>query len=139
MKNARWKICKRNTSGFTLVEVIVTLVILSILLTGAVMGIASWNRNSIYKRNNEYAQTLFIAAQTALAQEAAAGNSGELLAYVENGGAGSGLVQGYDAVSYTHLDVYKRQLSGFLLLLDLVRTEKQSNGDNGQDDDPAPQ
>lgn len=70
-------------SGFTLVEVIVTLVILSILLTGAVMGIASWNRNSIYKRNNEYAQTLFIAAQTALAQEAAAGNSGELLAYVE--------------------------------------------------------
>ncbi|MFR6333057.1 MAG: type II secretion system protein, partial [Eisenbergiella sp.] len=48
MKNARWKICKRNTSGFTLVEVIVTLVILSILLTGAVMGIASWNRNSIY-------------------------------------------------------------------------------------------
>ena len=106
MKNARWKICKRNTSGFTLVEVIVTLVILSILLTGAVMGIASWNRNSIYKRNNEYAQTLFIAAQTALAQEAAAGNSGELLAYVENGGAGSGLVQGYDASrSLYYLDI----------------------------------
>ena len=29
--------------------------------------------------------------------------------------------------------------SGFLLLLDLVRTEKKPNGDNGQDDDPAPQ
>lgn len=86
-----------NTSGFTLVEVIVTLVILTILLTGAVMGIASWNRNSIYKKNNEYAQTLFIAAQAALAQEAAAGNTQELLAYVENGGAGSGLVQDYDA------------------------------------------
>lgn len=70
------------------------------------MGIASWNRNSIYKRNNEYAQTLFIAAQTALAQEAAAGNSGELLAYVENGGAGSGLVQGYDASrSLYYLDI----------------------------------
>lgn len=93
-------------SGFTLVEVIVTLVILSILLTGAVMGIASWNRNSIYKRNNEYAQTLFIAAQTALAQEAAAGNSGELFAYVENGGAGSGVVQGYDASrSLYYLDI----------------------------------
>lgn len=90
-------------SGFTLVEVIVSLVILSILLTGAVMGIASWNRNSIYKRNNEYAQTLFIAAQTALAQEAAAGNSGELLAYVENGGAGSGLVQGYDEIGRAHV------------------------------------
>ena len=35
-------------SGFTLVEVIVTLVILSILLTGAVMGFASSHRNSIY-------------------------------------------------------------------------------------------
>lgn len=101
MKSDKESLCKQlkqmNTSGFTLVEVIVTLVILTILLTGAVMGIASWNRNSIYKKNNEYAQTLFIAAQAALAQEAAAGNTQELLAYVENGGAGSGLVRDYDA------------------------------------------
>ena len=81
MKSDKESLCKQlkqmNTSGFTLVEVIVTLVILTILLTGAVMGIASWNRNSIYKKNNEYAQTLFIAAQAALAQEAAAGNTQE--------------------------------------------------------------
>ena len=72
-----------NKTGFTLIEVIVTMVILSILITGSVMSLMAWQRHSIYKKNNEYAQTLFLAAQSALASMEAGGGLDTLEQYVK--------------------------------------------------------
>lgn len=58
---------KRNT-GFTLVEMIVTLVLLSILLTTSVMGLLAWQDWSDFKQANEYAETMFLAAQNQLSE-----------------------------------------------------------------------
>ena len=63
----------KNTAGFTLVEMIVVIVILGILLGFGTAGMAYWQKYSIYKKNNEYAQTLFLAAQSALTHYKAAG------------------------------------------------------------------
>ena len=72
-----------NKTGFTLIEVIVTMVILGILITGSVMSLMAWQRHSIYKKNNEYAQTLFLAAQSALASMEAGGGLDTLEQYVK--------------------------------------------------------
>lgn len=56
----RKKILKINSNGFTLVEVIVTIVILGILLAGGFVSIISWQHNALYNKNNEYAQTIFL-------------------------------------------------------------------------------
>lgn len=72
-----------GTKGFTLIEVIVTMVILGILITGSVMSLMAWQRHSIYKKNNEYAQTLFLAAQSALASMEAGGGLDSLEQYVK--------------------------------------------------------
>lgn len=72
-----------NKTGFTLIEVIVTMVILGILITGSVMSLMAWQRHSIYKKNNEYAQTLFLAAQSALASMEAGGGLDSLEQYVK--------------------------------------------------------
>lgn len=61
MKNKRTR-----SSGFTTVELIVVLVILVILLSASVAGLLSWQKYSAFKRNNEYAKSLFTAAQSAL-------------------------------------------------------------------------
>lgn len=58
---------KRNT-GFTLVEMIVTLVLLSILLTTSVMGLLAWQDWSDFKQADEYAETMFLAAQNQLSE-----------------------------------------------------------------------
>lgn len=81
-----------NSNGFTLVEVIVTIVILGILLAGGFVSIISWQHNALYNKNNEYAQTIFSAAQSALAHMDAGGNLGELENYIDNGGENSGTV-----------------------------------------------
>lgn len=70
-------------NGFTLIEVIVTMVILGILITGSVMSLMAWQRHSIYKKNNKYAQTLFLAAQSALASMEAGGGLDSLEQYVK--------------------------------------------------------
>lgn len=88
----RKKILKMNSNGFTLVEVIVTIVILGILLAGGFVSIISWQHNALYNKNNEYAQTIFSAAQSALAHMDAGGNLGELENYIDNGGENSGTV-----------------------------------------------
>ena len=59
--------------GFTLVEMIVTIVIISILATLTISGIITWQKWSDYRRQNEYAQTLFVAAQNQLTEYGANG------------------------------------------------------------------
>ena len=57
---------KKNNKGFTLVEMIVVLAILVILLSTSVMGLLAWQDWADFNRENEYAQSLFIAAQNQL-------------------------------------------------------------------------
>lgn len=79
MKKKSKKTLKMNSNGFTLVEVIVTIVILGILLAGGFVSIISWQHNALYNKNNEYAQTIFSAAQSALAHmDAGRKSQGEL-------------------------------------------------------------
>ena len=76
MKNKRTR-----SSGFTTVELIVVLVILVILLSASVAGLLSWQKYSAFKRNNEYAKSLFTAAQSALTHYKVSGKLEDCLLY----------------------------------------------------------
>lgn len=52
--------------GFTLVEMVVSFVIMLMLVTLSVAGVLAYQDYADYKRQNSYAQTLFSAAQTKL-------------------------------------------------------------------------
>lgn len=58
----------KNQSGYTLVELIVVICIVLILAGGAVFGVMTWIRWSQFKEQNEYAKTLFSAAQNQLTE-----------------------------------------------------------------------
>ena len=68
---------KRN-SGFTLVEMVITVVVIAIVAGLMFSGITAWQRWSDFRRENEYAQTLFVAAQNQLSEYGANGRLGEL-------------------------------------------------------------
>lgn len=59
---------KNNNYGSTLVEMVVSLTILSIMLSLSVFGLLAWQDWANFKRENEYAQVLFIAAQNQLTE-----------------------------------------------------------------------
>ena len=61
-----WKNRKKNNRGYTLVELVVVMMIMAICLGLAVWGISGWRDWADFKRQNEYAQTLFVAAQNQL-------------------------------------------------------------------------
>lgn len=69
---------KRQNHGFTLVELLVTLTVLSIVITLSAFGLIAWQEWSTFKKQNEYAQTLFIAAQNQLAEYSANGKLKDL-------------------------------------------------------------
>lgn len=54
--------------GFTLVEMVVVLVVLSIMLGLSAAGLLSWQDWASWKKQNEYAEALFISAQNQLAE-----------------------------------------------------------------------
>jgi prepilin-type N-terminal cleavage/methylation domain-containing protein len=83
---------KLNTKGFTLVELIVTLVLMGILLSIGVFGLSAYTRFSKFKRQNETAQSLFVAAQTSLTQLVADGTAGDLAAGCSAAGSGAVLL-----------------------------------------------
>lgn len=69
---------KNQNKGFTLIEMIVTITVLSIVLGLTVSGMISWQDWANFKKENEYAQTLFVAAQNQLAEYSADGRLKEL-------------------------------------------------------------
>lgn len=69
---------KQYNKGFTLVEMVVTLIVLSILLSLSVFGLLSWQDWANFKRENEYAQVLFVAAQNQLTEFSADGRLKEM-------------------------------------------------------------
>ncbi len=58
----------RSNDGFTLVEMIVTFLVLGILLSVSVMSLVAWQDWADFNRENEYAETLFLAAQNQLSE-----------------------------------------------------------------------
>lgn len=67
MRSTQKRRCRSNR-GFTLVEMIVTMMLLSILLTISVMGLMAWQDWSDFNQANEYAETIFLAAQNQLSE-----------------------------------------------------------------------
>ena len=67
MRSTQKRQCGSNR-GFTLVEMIVTMMLLSILLTISVMGLMAWQDWSDFNQANEYAETMFLSAQNQLSE-----------------------------------------------------------------------
>lgn len=55
-----------KNKGFTLVELVVSFVILLMLASVSVVGVLAYQDYADFKRQNSYAQTLFVAAQSKL-------------------------------------------------------------------------
>lgn len=69
---------KNNNKGFTLVEMIVSFVILLIIVSMGMVGVLAYQDFADYKRQNNYAQTLFVAAQSKLTAYSVRGGLEEL-------------------------------------------------------------
>ncbi len=76
MRSTQERRCRSNR-GFTLVEMIVTMMLLSILLTISVMGLLAWQDWSDFNQANEYAETMFLSAQNQLSEYNANGTLGD--------------------------------------------------------------
>ncbi len=57
---------KLNSKGFTLVEMAVTLVVISLVLAITFVGLRAWMRNAEFKKCNEYAHTIYTSASLEL-------------------------------------------------------------------------
>lgn len=74
---------KQNSKGFTLVELAVCFVILLLLISIGIVGIFAYQDFADFKRQNSYAQTLFVAAQSQLTGYSVRGQMEELKAAAE--------------------------------------------------------
>lgn len=74
-----------STAGITLMETIVVIVILGILFATGAVAWAQWHHNALFRKNNEYAQSLFAAAQSSLAHYKANGRLEDLAKELEKG------------------------------------------------------
>ena len=72
----------RNNIGFTLTELIVTLAVSAVLLSVAVAGIVAWVHHADFVRNENYAETIYYAAQSELTRYRGNGQLAELADYV---------------------------------------------------------
>lgn len=64
--------------GFTTVEVIIVLVLMLIMAGGLILGLVKWVDWTNFKRQNEYARSLFVAAENQLTEYAQSGQLEEL-------------------------------------------------------------
>jgi prepilin-type N-terminal cleavage/methylation domain-containing protein len=69
-----------RTAGFTLVELMVVLMLMSVLLGISVFGLLAWQDHTQFLQENEYASTIFSAAQEQLSSYS---RSGRLLEFQE--------------------------------------------------------
>lgn len=69
---------KADKKGYTLIEMITVLVIIGIVASIALGGLIMYQRHAAYKKNNEYAQTLFSATQASLSHAKVSGQLEEL-------------------------------------------------------------
>lgn len=77
---------KRNSRGFTMVELMVTLAVMGILLAITFVGLNAWIRNSEFKKCNEYAHTIYTAASLELSSMELASDLDRFTAQVQNNG-----------------------------------------------------
>lgn len=77
---------KRNSRGFTMVELMVTLAVMGILLAITFVGLNAWIRNSEFKKCNEYAHTIYTAASLELSSRELASDLDRFTAQVQNNG-----------------------------------------------------
>lgn len=68
---------RQSDGGFTLVELIVVLALMTILITFSAFGVVAWQKNMRYSEANAYAYEIFMAAQDSLTRMS---SSGELKA-----------------------------------------------------------
>lgn len=101
---------KKNT-GFTLTELIVTIAVSAILLSVSVAGIVAWVHHSDFVRNENYAETIYYAAQAELTRYRGNGQLAELEMLVKNAGAGEADIMGKVPVNKI-TDDYKASLTG---------------------------
>lgn len=94
----------RDDHGFTLVEMVVTLVVLSIMLSLSVSGLLAWQDWSDFQKENEYAQTLYIAAQNQLSEFSADGRLAELQESLSGGLVDDKTGNQYEAVGLNLTD-----------------------------------
>lgn len=93
-----------SNKGFTLVEVIVTCVILAILLAASVGAILRYRQYSMYKQNNEYAQTIFAASQSAMSYYKAGGKLEELAEEADANEVSAAGVKNADSLRYLQIN-----------------------------------
>ena len=87
-----WKRLKKENAGFTLVELMVTLMLVAILIGMSVAGIVQYQRWASWQQQEQYAKTLYTAAQSALTQYEMNGRSDELQIDTAHKGAGYGVI-----------------------------------------------
>lgn len=71
---------KNKNKGFTLVELVVSFVIVLILASLSIVGVLAYQDYADFKRQNSYAQTLFSTAQMKLTNYSVRGEMEELIA-----------------------------------------------------------
>ncbi len=90
----------KHNGGFTLVEMIGVLAIAAILLGVSVTGYIGYSRYAKYKKNTEYARTIFTAMQSSLTNERSSGTLEEI----------SSKVAGMDCEVPSHATSYNSRL-----------------------------
>ena len=68
IRNILQRIKEKQGEAFTLVELMVTMVLVGILLGASAAGIFYYQKWSVWQRQEHYARTLFLAAQSGMTQ-----------------------------------------------------------------------
>ncbi|MEG1426111.1 MAG: type II secretion system protein, partial [Oscillospiraceae bacterium] len=98
----------RNNHGFTLVELLVVIAVAAVLLGGVIFGMMGYTDYTNFKRQNEYAQTLFVAAQNALTKYSENGEAEAIKKTMER----YGITVKADMLSGTAKEQFKPEYEG---------------------------
>ena len=73
-----------NNIGFTLVEMMVVLTMMTIVLGVSAWGVTGWIQHSEFLKNEANAQTIYLAAQSALSNADSKGTSDSIISRIYN-------------------------------------------------------